>query len=168
MKNQSSSIKFFQKILVLAIILIFIILSIIIFTSTIREPDNYIIKSKTFGDLSYSGETLKDKPYGNATIKNNDGSFYMKGLFEDGSFKSGYISINNPGVAIYMDGIFNNFLLQEGMLTITTETEKIEKNGTFIDNKLNGIGNIKITDIETGELKFVYAGKFKNDSPVYK
>jgi len=153
---------------IILIVLIVLMILIFLLTLLLQKPDNYILKSKTFGQLSYSGNVLKGKPNGEVTVKSDNQSFYLKGTFDNGIFKNGLVMITQEKEKFYMEGSFNDLLLQDGKIIITTDTEKIEKSGTFVNNKLTGIGSIKITDLKTSALKFTYSGKFENDKPIYK
>jgi hypothetical protein len=170
-KKLDKSIQFLnskKNLIIISVFVLLIITSCFILFLILKEPESYIIKSNTFGDLIYSGEVIKNKPAGKATIKSEDNNFYLKGTFIEGEFKNGMIIIKTDDKEIYMEGEFKGFLLQEGDIVITTSEERVEKKGEFIDNKLNGLGTLKITSLDNNDLVFVYSGKFKNDTPIYK
>lgn len=91
-------------------------------------------------------------------------------IVKEGSFKEeelngakGKIKILERGKLIELqEGTFENGMLKSGTITLFREPQiKEERNGSFINEKLNGVGTIKI--MQYGELINCLGGTFKDD-----
>lgn len=160
-----------KKILYASIIAIFVLIIGIIFIvssldSTESQQDEFIINSTKF-NLAYIGSIKDSKFDGETLITSDDNNFTLNGTFVDGVFVDGYISLIDGDVSYYLQGDFEDFYIKEGLIQIRTSDKIITKKGTFKDNKLDGTGSIIITDKNTDEVLFNYAGKFASDYPQY-
>lgn len=146
---------------------VLIIISLAVFLYISATTDKYAIKSSLFDNLTYSSEIVNNNFTGNTIIRDEQNNFKVSGKFEEGVFKDGLIYLKNGETEYFLDGTFDNFNLLNGTITIVTPDKHIEKTGEFKNNQLNGTGSIKITDVNTGEVLFSYAGNFSNDYPQY-
>ena len=151
----------------LLLLIIAIILVFTLFSNVNTSKKDYEINSNLYPNLVLIRDYEGTKLHGETTIKSTNNDFKVMGMFNDGVFVSGSIVLKQDGVLYNLEGTFNNFNLQEGKMIITTEDKQIEKTGTFIDNKLDGIGSMLIKDIMTDEIIFYYAGTFESDMPIY-
>ena len=152
---------------IVGVLSVLVILAIAIFLYISATTDKYAIKSSLFDNLTYSSEIVNNKFTGNTVIRDDKNNFKVSGKFEQGVFKNGLIYLKNGDTEYYLDGEFDNFDLLNGTITIITDDKIIEKTGELKDNKVNGTGSIKITDKNSGEVLFSYAGNFSNDYPQY-
>lgn len=152
---------------IIAIFVLFVgIISIISKLDTTQKQEEFILNSEKF-NLTYISDIKENKFNGETLIKSDDNRFTLNGNFVDGVFTKGYISLLDGDISYYLQGDFEDFYIKEGLIRIITKDKIITKKGTFKNNQLDGTGSIIITDKNTDEVIFNYAGKFTSDFPQY-
>lgn len=152
-----------------ALLVVLCIVAIVMGNSSKKnKAPEFSLVSAIYGNMNYISDSGTNLPNGNTSISSPNRDFILNGKFQNGVFTSGYITMTNDGIDYYLDGTFEDFSLIDGTMKITTKTQEIIKTGEFTNNKLNGMGSLRITNKDTNEVEFFYAGKFKNDIPIFE
>lgn len=117
----------------------------------LSKADNYIVTYK--GDI----QNGLIEGQGKLTVTTDSYKMILEGVFNKvespkentlqiGTFSNGYITITDimNNITYNWNGTFDNYKFKTGDFKISKENETIIYSGTFISNKLNGIGSIKL------------------------
>lgn len=131
------------------------------FNEAIKGPktEQIVLKDSKDMTIKYKGDIENGLIQGQGTLIITTKSYTMtvEGTFDKienpkenavliGNFSRGYITIEDivNKITYSWNGVFDNYNLTNGELKVSKENQSILYSGTFINNKLNGIGSKKM------------------------